>query len=186
MDELKNLEPNVFKFLQKSALEYGKFKSHELVENMDMQISDRGIRSPIEKLFYIAFCVMAESRYIELNPGPAGIDDKLISGIYIYPQMKIWKYIVDFLIQSLNHRGAVSESVVVELDGHDFHDKDKKQRAYEKSRDRFLVSKGHKVLHFTGSEVNKDPYAIADEVLSIIDNCGNSEKYNPTNPLGIS
>jgi hypothetical protein len=45
---------------------------------------------------------------------------------------------------------------VVELDGHDFHEKTKEQARRDKARDRELSSLGWRVLRFTGSEVFAD------------------------------
>ena len=75
--------------------------------------------------------------------------------------------------------------LVVELDGHAFHDKDKRQRSYEKARDRYLVQQGLRVLHFTGSDVVADPHKVAYEVLEMLGvYSGSFRKYNPADPLG--
>ena len=77
------------------------------------------------------------------------------------------------------------KTVIVELDGHAFHDKDKKQRSYEKARDRFFVKEGYQVLHYTGSDVVADPYRVAFEVLEVLDVLEAGEAYAPTNPVGF-
>jgi very-short-patch-repair endonuclease len=48
--------------------------------------------------------------------------------------------------------------VVVELDGHDFHERTKEQAAHDKKRDRWMQTEGIRVLRFTGSEVYNDPF----------------------------
>jgi len=58
----------------------------------------------------------------------------------------------------------------VECDGHEFHDKDKKQRSYEKARDRYLQKEGYAVLHFTGSDIVSSPVFAATEVVSFLCN----------------
>lgn len=55
-------------------------------------------------------------------------------------------------------------SVLVECDGHDWHERTKEQAARDKKRDRTLALSGYHVLRFTGSEINKDPIACAKEV----------------------
>lgn len=47
--------------------------------------------------------------------------------------------------------------LVVELDGHDFHERTKEQAQRDKSRDRAMTFDGWTVLRFTGSEVFRDP-----------------------------
>jgi Protein of unknown function (DUF559) len=47
-------------------------------------------------------------------------------------------------------------AIVVELDGHDFHELTKEQARRDRSRERLLVRAGFLVLRFTGSEVWRD------------------------------
>ncbi len=54
-------------------------------------------------------------------------------GYFINPQVSIGKYRVDFVVSLINSDHH-QKRVIVECDGHDFHDKDKKQRAYEKGQ----------------------------------------------------
>ncbi len=98
------------------------------------------------------------------------------------------KYRVDFLVSrtwSYREKG-LHDSVIVELDGHEFHDKDKRQRSYEKARDRYLTRQGYKVLHYTGSDLVRDPFRVAHEVMDTIECFGpvGSQKYDPADPLG--
>lgn len=54
--------------------------------------------------------------------------------------------------------------VIVELDGHDFHERTPEQAQSDKSRDRHLQTLGWKVLRFTGREVLRAPRACLHEV----------------------
>lgn len=54
--------------------------------------------------------------------------------------------------------------IVVEADGHDLHDRTKAQVARDKKRDRDMVAEGWRVLRFTGSEINGNARACANEV----------------------
>lgn len=86
--------------------------------------------------------------------------------IFVSPQHRIGSWRVDFLIAA-HYRGSWSR-IVVECDGHDFHEKTKEQAARDKSRDRDLVVAGCKVLRFTGSEIFRNPtgcYVQLQEVL---------------------
>jgi very-short-patch-repair endonuclease len=56
--------------------------------------------------------------------------------------------------------------MIVECDGHDFHEKTKEQARRDKQRDRFLQSRGYKVLRYTGSEIWADPTECSDEILT--------------------
>jgi len=59
--------------------------------------------------------------------------------------------------------------IAIECDGHEFHEKTKKQAQKDKSKDRFLNSKGLKVFRFTGSEITKAPDKCADEIGFMLD-----------------
>lgn len=70
---------------------------------------------------------------------------------------------VDFVVAAKT--GGKHVSLVVECDGHDFHEKTKEQARRDKKRDRALMLAGYGVVHFTGSEIWADPRKCAMEVL---------------------
>lgn len=92
---------------------------------------------------------------------------------YCYPQVTFGPYRVDFLIGSLWSEPDETDKrenwIVVECDGHEFHDKTKEQAQRDKARDRFLVASGVKVMRFTGAEIWRDPTRCALEVLRAAD-----------------
>jgi hypothetical protein len=53
--------------------------------------------------------------------------------------------------------GIAVPRIAVELDGHDFHERTKEQVARRNQRDRDLAADGWLVLHFSGSEIYRDP-----------------------------
>jgi len=82
----------------------------------------------------------------------------------VYPHVKIGPYEVDFLLLTRNrHRDVVA--IVVECDGHEFHEKTKEQAATDKRRDRYLALHSILVLRFAGSEVWADANECAQETL---------------------
>ena len=54
--------------------------------------------------------------------------------------------------------------VVVECDGHDFHERTKEQARKDRRRDRELQAKGYLVLRYTGSEVWRDPWGCVEDI----------------------
>lgn len=186
MSENRKLADNVMQFLGKASDAYGRIKAEQFSQEMYCQLVEGKIKSPIEDLFFIAVHAQCAPEYLELNPEP-WFDERrnewrIGFGLHMFPQFTVGKYRVDFLLEYTD--GPQPNQVVVELDGHDFHDKDKAQRAYEKGRDRFLVASGYRVLHFTGSEVVADPYKVAFEALKIL-GAVEREEYDPENPFGI-
>ncbi len=69
-------------------------------------------------------------------------------------------YRADFMVEA----PELGFRLVVEVDGHDFHERTKEQAARDRSRDRSMLAEGYRVMRFTGSEVWKNPTKCAAEV----------------------
>lgn len=130
----------------------------------DILIDLQDTESPIEQLMAVAL-----SKRVGNMTFPAALRHQAI----VMPQMGIEcakkKYRADFLLLV----GDISDhdemlKIVVECDGHDFHEKTKQQATRDKRRDRDMLAAGYNVLRFTGQEVWKDPLACAKEVSSTI------------------
>lgn len=197
MPDARKITDNVFAFLDKAAKDYGKLQEHRFSQNLHCQLVEK-LQSPIEDLFFIACHVLCESELVSVNPEPEfptlpngkfDVNNWTPGrGVVIRPQAKIGQYRVDFLLEQHGlGPDDICSPVIVELDGHDFHDKDKHQRSYEKARDRFLVKQKYRVLHFTGSDIVTDPYKAAYEVLELVGVFIDSfrEGYDPEDPLGL-
>ncbi len=131
--------------------------------------------SPLEQALAVAFEIKIRMEWPRLLFASShGFEDlavkKLIGmsdevdGI-IAPQVKIGTYRVDFFCGHIAGLGDGVSGIVVEVDGHDFHDRTKEQARRDKTRDRTLQSCGYKVFRFAGSEVWKDAFACAETVL---------------------
>ena len=60
-------------------------------------------------------------------------------------------------------RGIAPGPLVVEVDGHEFHERTKLQAARDRQRDRAMIAEGFRVVRFTGQEVYRAAEC-ADEV----------------------
>lgn len=70
--------------------------------------------------------------------------------------------------------GALAKKrFVIELDGHDFHERTKEQASRDKRRDRAMSLAGWTILRFTGSEVVKGPMDVACDVLDAMSTAHN-------------
>jgi very-short-patch-repair endonuclease len=182
----REIVDTVWNFMDRAGDAYAKMIEDRWRQEMHSNCLDCGMQSPIEDLFWIAIKTMCEAEYESFNPSPSHTEGgvKWPFGVHVKPQFKIGTYTVDFLISREPmmemHR---CQPVIVELDGHAFHDKDKKQRAYEKGRDRYLVKHGYRVLHYTGSEIVADPFRAAHEVLVML-LAASCPVYDPKDPLG--
>ena len=132
--------------------------------------------SPIESMFAVAMraCVQGPDRTIGFWP-KWGLTVEEAAAICtehrarfdyggVFPQVRVHKYTVDFMAL-YPKRGGGYCGIVAECDGHDFHERTKAQAASDKSRDRYLQTEGYKVYRFTGSEIWRDAFACANEVL---------------------
>lgn len=184
-DEERTLAANVAAFVDSTAELVGKMAAERWRNNVLGELCEGDMTSPIEQMFWAACHALAAYYWIDLNPAPNESRGEVspVPGLHILPQFKDGPYRVDFVL--LCHGYAKRQPVVVELDGHAFHDKDKQQRAYEKARDRYLVRQGYKVLHFTGSEIVKDPFAAAFEAFEVAGAVDPEfSEFDPLNPLG--
>jgi very-short-patch-repair endonuclease len=75
--------------------------------------------------------------------------------ILVELQKPIEGYRADFLL-TVRLKENVIGRVVVECDGHAFHERTKEQAARDRSRDRVMTLAGYTVMRFTGSELHRD------------------------------
>ena len=118
------------------------------VEEDAMQNTD----SPIEAIAYLMLLIALDE--LEWERG--------IEEISFDWQKKIGPYRVDFFVKSPFGR------VVIECDGHDFHERTKQQAAHDKKRDRYLQKEGYAVLHYTGSEIVSGRINWAEDLLPLL------------------
>ena len=183
---------NVWAFISRASDDVGRLEAECFAQDMQTNIVEGvGIESPIEQMFLVALHVMCKANYERVDPEPDMTKDGelvLRGGVFITPQFQVGKFKVDFKVKAIGWgQQPVARTVLVELDGHAFHDKDQRQRSYEKARDRYLTKMGHRVLHFTGSDVVKDPYRVAHEVLDTLECYGGlgAQPYDPRDPFSL-
>lgn len=87
----------------------------------------------------------------------------------VRPQVDIDGWRVDFLIHVLSQDPVTDEvswkRLIVECDGHDFHERTKEQAARDRARDRSVTMNGYTIFRFTGSELWRDPIRCVDQVI---------------------
>lgn len=85
-------------------------------------------------------------------------------GACLIPQAMIMGYRADFLLLAKFHARSDLSRVVVECDGHDYHERTKEQAAYDRRRDREMTAAGYRVFRFTGSEIFRDALGCVEEI----------------------
>lgn len=115
--------------------------------------------SPIEAAFLDAFCELA----VQGGFNVARMSSERAFVITVEPQRWINHYRVDFMI-SYDYFG-MTKRLVVECDGHEFHERTKLQAWRDKKRDRQIP---HKIYRFTGAEIHACVEVCASEILDKI------------------
>ena len=146
--------------------------------------------SPIEARFLLALvCTCAMNDQALSIRDTKGTEVFVCAGAHgdsvliIQPQAVIGKQRVDFaLTLTLTHPlhamarmcgeqepqylpERVNVRLVVECDGHQFHEKTPEQAKRDKNRDRNLITSGYPVMRFTGSEICTDPLRCTEQVV---------------------
>lgn len=158
---------------QRLRVEIEEYISEELPSMRDDAVGD----SPIERLFYTALWAYCRfggcvATHLVMPTKACGMDSLLAgyspSTIIVEPQAQLEGWRVDFLIHAWEF-GRLSgkaqwRRLIVECDGHDFHERTKEQAAKDRGRDREFQLRGYTILRFTGSELYANPLACARQV----------------------
>ena len=131
--------------------------------------------SPAERLFLLAGMLGNDSQaaiYFDPTNSSDGIAVGALGGgdpdrtdpLLLVQQFPIGRYRVDFCVPEVQ--------LVIEIDGHEFHERTKEQASHDKGRDRAMVADGYQVLRFTGSEVWNAPSKCAGEIRTIVSAAG--------------
>lgn len=127
--------------------------------------------SPIEKILWLALkmeIAVGLHEHTQLLTMPRGV--KFDQANYppspdiilvVEPQLEFEDWRVDFVV----HTAGYPARLIVECDGHEFHERTKKQAERDRSRDRAYQLRGYTVLRFTGSEIWRNPCACVEQIL---------------------
>ena len=138
----------------------------DIVQNWHKEIEDSDYLTPIEAILFAEILFITNGYSIipfvhDFNGEfPEGHDTVSSS------QWTLGKYRADFAFHFQTEAAPIS--VVVECDGHDFHEKTKKQVAHDKKRDRFFLKSGVRVLRFSGSEIFNSHEDCIQEIADIL------------------
>lgn len=122
--------------------------------------------SPIERQLALALSQVGSFRMREGNDHPWRIGSWEALAIVLLAQPLYGPYRADFALVPMNWHTPRALPIIIEVDGHDFHERTKEQAARDRIRDRFMASQGSIVLRFSGSEVWRDSSKCAREILS--------------------
>jgi hypothetical protein len=145
----------------------GELIQHQVLEELHSITTE--VESPIEAIFLVWWDVLRRvlPKMIKLRAW-AQFGFAPINGRNYRADIVIWP-------TDMNNNDLLTEykAVIVELDGHDFHERTKEQVIARNQRDRDFQEKGYIVLHFSGSELCRDPLKVLTDVISAA-----SKEYN--------
>lgn len=141
-------------------------------------------QSEIEKGLFVTYLMLLRGRHlndppdyiitdlekIEERPSPTA---RYATVDICIPQFPVpgTKYRADLAVKrieclSFKDRVTIYQTpiVIVECDGHDFHERTPDQAAHDKSRDRAICTAGFVVIRFTGREIHRDALKCANEI----------------------
>ena len=122
--------------------------------------------SPIEKMLLAALEIKAmqyEDSYevsIWTQYDSFPIDKKYRADFYIRIDNGPW--------HCLYGKKLKEAELLIECDGHQFHEKTKAQVKYRNERDLELKKAGYDILHFSGSQIYNEPMKCADEIFNYL------------------
>lgn len=137
--------------------------------------------------FFVSECESPIEQILKLHLDARfmmGVDFRHNMDVTATPQVELTldgnTYRVDFMLRIIDDiaahmraetdedRKSLERHIVVECDGHDYHERTKTQAQRDKSRDRTMLLHGYPVLRFTGSEIYKNPVQCCEEIAQFI------------------
>lgn len=132
-----------------------------LVENTFIHEIHKCCISPIEQIYYFTYTLMD----YDVNEGKR-------PSMAILPQHKVEAngniYYLDFYFDAKTCGYGVDYKLAIECDGHDFHEKSKKQVAHDNERALNLKMAGYDILRFSGSQIYKEPFKCVLQTMNYI------------------
>jgi very-short-patch-repair endonuclease len=130
--------------------------------------------SPIEQAVFLALTIAGREHFTTVSyvtpAGRSGGDMLAPDILTIEPQAQLGDYRVDFLLTAEHGdpSRALKAQMVVECDGHDFHERTKEQARRDRNMDRTLQSLGFECYRYTGREIWNDVYGRASEAVDAL------------------
>lgn len=153
--------------------------------------------SPIEEQMLASLALMAQVQHVAVRfrvwtPDPHELPRGFDEALAIVPQFPVGKYKIDF---SLTYSGPGYDftnskeplvwkrsSMLIECDGHDFHERTKEQAKHDRGKDRDLQRAGFVIYRYTGSEIHNRCLEIPDEILTDLRKKAEPVAQPPTPP----
>ena len=129
-------------------------------------VAEWPMASPIEAVFAVWWHSLgrAEEWTVDLIP-QREVD---VAGRRFRIDFAVMDREVDRAWDAYREFGLDYPNIAIEMDGHDFHERTKEQVALRNERDRLLQTHGWMVLHYSGSEIARDPEKVVRSAYDIV------------------
>lgn len=156
---MKNLESTTEKYIDCSINEI----KESIIRNISYTTNERNI-SPIEELFIAGFEVIRTIDRIEYKDIDCIYNPEILceSGKKYYPDFTFCYLSV---LPDSNFTEYGDLKLLVELDGHIWHEKSAEKVESDKIRERELIKNGYTLLRYSGREVMREPAKVVKECL---------------------
>lgn len=126
-------------------------------------------QSPIERYMFIGLISMftrdVETARVDIFCSCGGDVCSVPAGaVVIQPQFKVGGYFADFILAI----GKLRRGILIECDGHEWHEKSKEQVIADNKRNRAFRMHGFELLRFSGSEIYNDLAGCLRDVRDLI------------------
>ena len=161
---------------------------------MGLNVVDTVIESPIEMRLHNALRMLAYEKDIAVGTWegsgsmygewPAGACVAINQGkgdyaMHIFPQVNFGDYRIDIVLMMYCRWRVGKSYLLVECDGHEYHERTKEQARRDRKRDRDLVQAGHVLFRFTGQEIWRDVDACALQCFETLKAASDSFPLDP-------
>ncbi len=152
--------------------------------------------SPIEKMMMAALAIVGGRQVFvgfKVKKMYFGRDvESSAEHLLIAPQAELGSYRVDFLLtmtiiapkfelidgeSKATGDNKVIKQMILECDGHDYHERTKEQAKNDRTRDRTLQQLGYLVFRYTGSEIWEDVFKCAQDAVNTLYKQTNDEAW---------
>lgn len=129
------------------------------------EIMEMGISSPPEQLFYAAYQSFALNDNFPVLQPQYPIGNYFTDFALILVDYFVNQHTPSYSLEVLKHLNKYAINIAVEIDGFEWHDKTPQQAENDRCRERFIQSRGYRVIRFSAREVLRDPTICIGEVI---------------------
>lgn len=164
--DLDGVRQHIAKATDRTIQIYAAESASRSVNEIVNSVGGDFIESPIEAIFYVWWEAISRVRGWRMQLTPQ-------LSVEVEGRQRRLDFVLDVILSNFTtearEHGVTVPRIAIELDGHDFHERTREQVIDRNERDRALQAAGWSVVHFSGSELHRDPEACVEAVAVLAD-----------------